>query len=126
MGSRTKLSLATTPALYSPKQPNLSKLKVVNKTNLNTNDNVFKLTLKGSGRFQSGDLLAVYPANDERERLYSIAKINGNIQLVVKLHESGLGSTYLYQQIPENFIRSYRTKCIVSFAKACKNGGDDR
>lgn len=102
---QTKLSLATTPALYSPKQPNLSKLKVVNKTNLNTNDNVFKLTLKGSGRFQSGDLLAVYPANDERERLYSIAKINGNIQLVVKLHESGLGSTYLYQQIPENFIR---------------------
>ncbi len=47
-------------------------------------------------RFTSGDLLAIYPADDHRERLYSIGKIGSEIQLSVKLHQSGLGSGYLY------------------------------
>src|SRR5690606_25238841 len=46
-------------------------------------------------KFTSGDLLAIYPANDNRERLYSIGKVDGNIQLVVKLYENGLGSEFL-------------------------------
>lgn len=46
-------------------------------------------------KFSSGDLLAIYPANDSRERLYSIGNYSGNIQLVVKLHPHGLGSGFL-------------------------------
>ncbi|MES2826741.1 MAG: PepSY domain-containing protein [Bacteroidota bacterium] len=46
-------------------------------------------------RVTSGDLLAIYPENDHRERLYSIGLINNEIQLTVKLHEGGLGSGYL-------------------------------
>ena len=57
-------------------------------------------------KFTSGDLLAIYPANDTRERLYSIGNHNGNIQLVVKLHPSGLGSGYLYDVEPGSVIKA--------------------
>ncbi|MCY1519874.1 sulfite reductase [NADPH] flavoprotein, alpha-component [compost metagenome] len=46
-------------------------------------------------KFSSGDLLALYPANDHRERLYSIGKIGKEIQLSVKVREGGLGSEFL-------------------------------
>ncbi|WP_299249153.1 PepSY domain-containing protein [uncultured Lacinutrix sp.] len=59
-------------------------------------DNTFLITLKpNANTFTSGDLLAIYPENDYRERLYSIGKVNGNIQLSVKLHKNGLGSGFL-------------------------------
>ena len=48
-------------------------------------------------RFSSGDLLAVYPHNDAKERFYSIGKINRDIQLIVKLYPEGAGSSYLHQ-----------------------------
>ena len=48
-------------------------------------------------KFTSGDLLAIYPANDHRERQYSIGKIGDEIQLAVKLHPNGLGSEFLYK-----------------------------
>jgi sulfite reductase (NADPH) flavoprotein alpha-component len=56
------------------------------------------LTLKPRKKvkFISGDLLAIYPDGDGRDRFYSISKSNGNIQLVVKLHSHGFGSGYLY------------------------------
>ncbi|KJD36922.1 FAD-binding oxidoreductase [Tamlana sedimentorum] len=78
-----------------PKQ--LKKLKVLSKTKTNTDD-TFLLTLKPKThhKFTSGDLLAIYPKNDHRERLYSIGKVNGNIQLSVKLHKNGLGSGFLF------------------------------
>ncbi|RSK41648.1 PepSY domain-containing protein [Mangrovimonas spongiae] len=78
-----------------PKQ--LKKLKVISKTKTNV-DNTFLITLKPKKhhQFTSGDLLAVYPKNDYRERLYSIGKVAGNIQLSVKLHENGLGSGFLH------------------------------
>lgn len=89
-------SLAVTPALYHQKTPKLAVLKVVGKTAVTAEDPVFRLTLKTRQSFQSGDLLAVYPAGDGRERLYSIAKINGTLQLVVKRYPGGLGSEFLY------------------------------
>ena len=59
-------------------------------------DSTFLITLKpNTNTFTSGDLLAIYPENDYRERLYSIGKVDGNIQLSVKLHENGLGSGFL-------------------------------
>ncbi|TYB75946.1 FAD-binding oxidoreductase [Bizionia saleffrena] len=73
-------------------------LQVVRKTEVKTNpDNTFIVTLKPAKnlRFNSGDLLAVYPENDYRERLYSIGKVAGNIQLSVKHYANGFGSNYL-------------------------------
>jgi len=55
-------------------------------------------------KFTSGDLLAIYPAGDHRERLYSIGKVEGNIQLSVKLHEGGLGSNFLYKLDPGTIL----------------------
>lgn len=72
--------------------------EVVSKTKVGENpDNTFLITLKSKQKLQftSGDLLAVYPKDDYRERLYSIGKVNGNTQLSVKYYANGLGSNYL-------------------------------
>lgn len=87
--------LNTDAAFYTPKTPKLQTVKVISNTETDERDYIFCLTLKGKTKFQSGDLLAVYPENDHRERLYSVAKVNGNIQLMVKLHSHGLGSQFL-------------------------------
>lgn len=94
----TGLNLATSPALYGSKPPALKKMKLVKKTSVTAEDPNFRLWLKpvGNLKFRSGDLLAIYPANDDRERLYSIARQQDSIMLVVKLHEYGLGSQYLH------------------------------
>lgn len=61
-------------------------------------------------RVTSGDLLAIYPANDYRERLYSIGMVadagNNDIQLSVRLHANGLGSTFLHGLTPGQAIRA--------------------
>ena len=95
---KTGFQLATTPSLYNHVPNGLEKLMVLEKTAVSANEQTFLLTLRAGirTRFNSGDLLAVYPANDNRERLYSISKNNGNIQLAVKLHPHGLGSGFLY------------------------------
>ncbi|PKB15670.1 PepSY domain-containing protein [Flavobacterium sp. 5] len=95
---KTDIELATTPSLYNHIPKGLEKLMVLEKTTVSDTEKTFLLTLRTGMRskFTSGDLLAIYPANDNRERLYSIAKNNGNIQLAVKLHPSGLGSEFLY------------------------------
>jgi len=77
----------------------LKSFKVVEKNEITEeNSTTFKIHLKpvGSMKFRSGDLLAVYPENNHKERFYSIGKVNGNIQLVVKLFENGSGSRFLY------------------------------
>lgn len=91
----TGIPLSQIPASYNQKPKKLLSLKVINK--ISGSDRTFILTLKppAYSKFTSGDLLALYPASDNRERLYSIARIKNNIQLVVKLHENGLGSGYL-------------------------------
>ncbi len=58
---------------------------------------LIKLQPNSKQKIKSGDLLAIYPANDERERLYSIGKIDDNLQLSIKLHPKGLGSSYLHK-----------------------------
>ncbi|MGC1632265.1 MAG: flavodoxin domain-containing protein, partial [Gelidibacter sp.] len=90
--------------LVIPKEKLISKPKhtksfeVVSKSNVGDNpDNTFIMTLKPKQQLQftSGDLLAVYPKDDYHERLYSVGKVNGNIQLSVKYYDDGLGSNYL-------------------------------
>lgn len=95
---KTEIQLSTTPSLYRYVPKDLENLLVLHKTTVSDNDQTFLLTLRTNWRtqFNSGDLLAIYPTNDDRERLYSIGKINGNIQLSVKLHTFGLGTNYLY------------------------------
>ncbi|KQR70918.1 PepSY domain-containing protein [Pedobacter sp. Leaf176] len=61
-------------------------------------EDTFLIELKSWTKLKakSGDLLAIYPAKDHRERLYSIGVVNKKIQLSVKLHENGLGSGFLH------------------------------
>ncbi|MHC8947504.1 PepSY domain-containing protein [Sphingobacterium hungaricum] len=95
---KSLLALATAPAVYQAKLPKLKKFKVVSKTLISEDNATFKLVLKptSGSKFQSGDLLAIYPADDHRERFYSIGVSNNAIQLMVKLYPDGLGSSYLY------------------------------
>jgi sulfite reductase (NADPH) flavoprotein alpha-component len=83
--------------LVSPPKQTKS-FRVVSKTKVVANpDNTFIISLKPIRKqyFNSGDLLAVYPENDYRERLYSIGKVNGNVQLSVKHYSNGFGSNYI-------------------------------
>lgn len=75
----------------------LQKLKIVSKTDKDE-DNAFIVRISGRKLkdYLSGDLLAIYPKNDHRERLYSIGIVNNDIQLCVKLRPHGLGSGYLH------------------------------
>ncbi|WP_166334328.1 PepSY domain-containing protein [Sphingobacterium chungjuense] len=96
----TLLTLATAESIYAAAQPRLQELEVISKTDITGDqDPVFQVVLKPKkrSRITSGDLLAIYPDNDAKERFYSIACIEGNIQLIVKLHPNGLGSGYLHQ-----------------------------
>lgn len=95
---KTGIPLSTTPSIYNEIPKGLQKLVVLDKTAVSDTEHSFILTLQAgiNAKFTSGDLLAIYPVNDNRERLYSIGNHDGNIQLVVKLHPSGLGSGFLY------------------------------
>ena len=90
----------------SVKQQKLQVFSVTEKTKIAHEDGAFLIELKSDNniKFKSGDLLAIYPENDHRERQYSIGKINNNIQLSVKLHQNGLGSGYLYHLHPGDKI----------------------
>ncbi|QIG88860.1 FAD-binding oxidoreductase [Chryseobacterium sp. POL2] len=90
-------ALATAPAVYETKIPGLIQFEVVEKTSTSEDNSTFKVVLKPKKKqvFESGDLLAIYPENDHRERFYSIGKKDNAIQLVVKLFENGLGSEFL-------------------------------
>lgn len=93
------IPLASAPSLYNQKTPPLKPMKVVGKSEIVEEVTTFKILLK-PGRtlsFKSGDLLAIYPDNDHKERFYSIGKVDGAIQLVVKLYENGSGSGFLYK-----------------------------
>lgn len=85
--------------------PKLQSFAVVEKTPLSHEDGAFLMKLRAKkGKFTSGDLLNIYPANDYRERQYSIGKIGNYIQIAVKLHPNGLGSNYLYALEPGDVI----------------------
>ncbi|AOW09602.1 PepSY domain-containing protein [Flavobacterium gilvum] len=113
--AKTGISLSATPSLYNHTPKGLQKLMVLNKTETSENEHTFILTLHANSRtkFESGDLLAIYPANDTRERLYSIGNHNGNIQLVVKLHPSGLGSGFLHNLEPGEIIKARIIKNVT-------------
>lgn len=95
---KTELQLAIPKDKLAAKPKPNSTFLVTSKTQVNKNpDNTFLIQLKPkkTKAFSSGDLLAIYPKNDYRERLYSIGKVKNKVHLTVKLHEFGLGSNYL-------------------------------
>lgn len=84
----------------------LKPMTVISRSEAAHTDGAFRIRLKTSSSFTSGDLLAIYPANDYRERTYSIGKVDKEIQLSVKLHPSGFGSGYLYNLQPGDTIQA--------------------
>ncbi|TKC03628.1 PepSY domain-containing protein [Pedobacter frigoris] len=102
------IALATASAVYNTKVAGLKKFKVVAKTAVSEDNATFKMVLKPASnvKFRSGDLLAIYPANDNRERFYSIGNSNGMIQLMVKLYAGGLGSEFLYQLEEQGILKA--------------------
>ena len=106
--AQTGIPLSTTPSVYNHIPKGLQQVMVLDKTTVSEKEQTFLLTLRAGirSKFTSGDLLAIYPANDNRERLYSIGKHTGNIQLAVKLHPNGLGSAFLYNLKPGDTIKT--------------------
>jgi len=102
------ITLATATSVYSEKPVGMKKWKVIEKTNVDPTNSTFKVILAplSSVAYQSGDLLAIYPADDHRERLYSVGKNGKNIQLIVKLHEPGLGSGHLHNLTIDQEIKA--------------------
>jgi len=94
--------------VYHTKVVGLKQFKVMAKTKVSENNATFKITLKPTSKlkFKSGDLLAIYPANDHRERFYSIGCANGEIQLMVKLYPNGLGSSFLYELTEQSIFKA--------------------
>lgn len=106
---KTAIPFDISPKLLNLKPKRTQQLVVTERTEIAHIDGSFliRLKFKKKAKFTSGDLLAIYPANDHRERLYSIGKVNGEVQLSVKLHQNGLGSGFLYQLNPGDNIDAY-------------------
>ncbi|MDR6968124.1 sulfite reductase (NADPH) flavoprotein alpha-component [Flavobacterium arsenatis] len=106
---KTAIPFDISPKLLNLKPKRTQQLVVTERTEIAHVDGSFliRLKFKKKAKFTSGDLLAIYPANDHRERLYSIGKVNNEVQLSVKLHQNGLGSSFLYQLNPGDNIEAY-------------------
>jgi len=102
---KTEISLTGLSGGSAEKAKSLHTFTV--KSNHSMGD-TFLINIKGGlrAKAKSGDLLAIYPANDHRERLYSIGIVNKSIQLSVKLHQNGLGSGFLHQLKPDDTIKA--------------------
>ncbi|WP_375604979.1 PepSY domain-containing protein [Flavobacterium davisii] len=101
------IPLSTLETTYLTKNKKEILFKVLSKTQVEENNPNFILTLKPLRKikYQSGDLFVIYLGYPKKERLYSIGKLNDEIQLMVKLHSNGIGSNYLYQLEKDQIIR---------------------
>lgn len=80
----------------------------------NPHDHTFVLGLAaGAHRFRSGDLLAIYPPGEHRERYYSIGRVSHDayrgdlLMLSVKKHEQGKCSRQLSGMQPSDKVEGY-------------------
>jgi sulfite reductase (NADPH) flavoprotein alpha-component len=101
------LELKVTSQILPSKKGRLSFYVVAHRSQLNT-DQTFTIRLKQRGRqkFQSGDLLALYPDKEGAERLYSIGKIDGDILLSIRKHDLGLASNMLYDLCMNQILKA--------------------
>ena len=94
-GMAQKLSLALPDDFSVQPQRKPLSFTVTEKTPV-MDDDIFLIALRPSKKssFVSGDLLGITP-EDGRERLYSVAKYQGDVWLSVKLHSQGVVSNLL-------------------------------
>lgn len=102
---QTGISLVLKSLDIPKKKRKEQSFKIISQTNLNIND-TFMLILrpKKNSHFQSGDLIGILPKNEERERQYSIARIENDIVLSIKKHKQGVCSSYLSHLAPGETI----------------------
>lgn len=81
------------------------KFRVLRRTILDS-ENTFILELEPVTKmsFQSGDLLSITPKNENRERLYSIGRVDDKIVLSIKKHCKGKCSTQLSELQPNDIL----------------------
>jgi sulfite reductase (NADPH) flavoprotein alpha-component len=92
------IPLIVLPELNGVNRNRMETLAVIHNTSLSAvPGDSFTVSLRPRKRLRvnSGDLLAIYPENNHRERLYSIGVIDDEIRLNIKLHADGLGSGFL-------------------------------
>ncbi|MVM31749.1 FAD-binding oxidoreductase [Spirosoma sp. HMF4905] len=96
---QANVPITVSSELLQASSPRFDTLTVTNNTRTAEPDGTFLVRLQPKRRRQvtSGDLLAIYPVNDHRERLYSIGVVNNELQLSVRLHPNGLGSVFLHE-----------------------------
>ncbi|GAB3247847.1 hypothetical protein GCM10027347_03770 [Larkinella harenae] len=104
---QANLPLTVLPELRQAQTTRFESLSVADTTPLvHTDTFLIRLQGKRKLRVTSGDLLAIYPENDHRERLYSIGVVEKELQLSVRLHPGGLGSGFLHRLKPGETIRA--------------------
>lgn len=102
------------PASFETKKlPQHSFSFIEKNTEISHGNETFTLKLKSEKKikFQSGDLLVIYPPKDPYERMYSIGKINDDDEFIisVKKHEFGICSDYLNElSLDEHFEASIK------------------
>ena len=103
---------------FQKPQVNLKKLKefkVINKSEPNKDDSfLVQLRPHKKVKFESGDLLSLYPEADFIERQYSIGKIENDIILSIKKHEFGVCSNY-FNNLKVNEIVKAQVKRNLDF-----------
>ncbi|GAB3547301.1 hypothetical protein GCM10027577_22020 [Spirosoma fluminis] len=105
---QTNVPMAVSSDLLKTPALRLNTLTVADNTRAPQSDGTFLIRLQADrrNRVTSGDLLAIYPANDHRERLYSIGRLGNELQLSVRLHPNGLGSSFLHELTPGQTIQA--------------------
>ena len=95
------------------KKPTTNKYRVVAKTSASDSpDDTYFITLvcQRKERTRSGDLIGVFPPEESRARLYSIAWINHQILLSVKRHSRGVCSNYMNDLQVGALLTGYRVR----------------
>ncbi len=83
-------------------------LEIIERSPLNIDDTfILKLKTNKNLRVQSGDILQILAPNVDKARAYSIACINNEILLSVKLHQNGICSSYLSKLAAGDHIKGY-------------------
>lgn len=93
------LLLSLPKTFVTKKKPKQYDFEVIDKQPIQQNE-TFLISLQQAKKrpFKSGDLLAIFPKGENRERLYSIGKIgNHKLILSVKRHKKGVVSNFLNQ-----------------------------
>ncbi|WP_333660793.1 NADPH cytochrome P450 oxidoreductase family protein [Chishuiella changwenlii] len=90
------LPFIASPALFSAKPKQLKTFVFADRF-FSKDEQLFRVRIKPDSKvnFNSGDLLSIYPADNNKERFYSVTRIGDFIELIVREFPGGMGSTFL-------------------------------